>query len=123
MQLNISQSMKLSQQMKLAPRMIQSMEILQLPVMALKERIEQELRDNEILEDQSVDVDSPEVQVEIERAREEATEPMVDQTPLVVDDDHNNEKDFERLLEMSEQWPEEEFLGGSRPSANRISEA
>jgi RNA polymerase sigma-54 factor len=122
MQLNISQSMKLSQQMKLAPRMIQSMEILQLPVMALKERIEQELRDNEILEDQSVDVDSPEVQVEIERAREEATEPMVDQTPLVVDDDHNNEKDFERLLEMSEQWPEEEFLGGSRPSANRISE-
>ncbi len=36
MQLNFSQSMKMSQQMKLAPRMIQSMEILQLPVMALE---------------------------------------------------------------------------------------
>ena len=32
--------MKMSQQMKLAPRMIQSMEILQLPLMALKERID-----------------------------------------------------------------------------------
>ncbi|MCA9007346.1 MAG: hypothetical protein KDA70_18895, partial [Planctomycetaceae bacterium] len=38
MHLNISQQMKLGQQMKLAPRMIQSMEILQLPLQALEER-------------------------------------------------------------------------------------
>ncbi len=36
--------------MKLAPRMIQSMEILQLPLMALEERIEQELAANPVLE-------------------------------------------------------------------------
>jgi RNA polymerase sigma-54 factor len=42
--------MKLGQQMKLAPRMIQSMEILQLSSQALEERIEQELENNATLE-------------------------------------------------------------------------
>lgn len=36
--------------MKLAPHMIQSMEILQLPILALQERIEQELNSNPVLE-------------------------------------------------------------------------
>jgi len=36
--------------MKLAPHMIQSMEILQLPLLALQERIEQELNSNPVLE-------------------------------------------------------------------------
>jgi len=36
--------------MKLAPRMIQSMEILQLPILALQQRIEQELNSNPVLE-------------------------------------------------------------------------
>src|SRR3954469_21949806 len=34
----------------LAPRMIQSMEILQLPIAALQERIERELQENPVLE-------------------------------------------------------------------------
>jgi len=42
--------MRLEQQMKLAPHMIQSMEILQLPLLALQERIEQELDSNPVLE-------------------------------------------------------------------------
>ena len=50
MRFETSQQMKLGQQMKLAPRMIQSMEILQLPLMALQERIEQELESNVALE-------------------------------------------------------------------------
>ncbi len=45
-----SQQMKLGQQMKLAPRMIQSMEILQMPLAELRERIEQELESNPTLE-------------------------------------------------------------------------
>ena len=122
MHLNISQSMKMSQTMKLAPRMIQSMEILQLPIMALKERIEQELRDNEMLEDQVGDLDAPEVEMEMERAREEATEKPVTEKELLVDNERNNEADFERLLEISENWSEDEFSGGLRPSSNRVSE-
>src|SRR5579863_6102490 len=94
MQLGFSQQMKMSQQMKLAPRMIQSMEILQLPIMALKERIEQELRDNEMLEDQVGDSDAPEAEIEMERAREEATEKPMDEKELLVDTERNNEADF-----------------------------
>ncbi|MGL5097745.1 MAG: RNA polymerase factor sigma-54, partial [Planctomycetia bacterium] len=46
----MSQHMRQLQTMKLAPRMIQSMEILQLPVMALEERIRQEASENPALE-------------------------------------------------------------------------
>ena len=40
---------ELRQQMILAPRMIQSMEILLLPIMALQERIQKELQENPVL--------------------------------------------------------------------------
>lgn len=50
MRFQASQQMKLGQQMKLAPRMIQSMEILQMPLTELAERIEQELESNPTLE-------------------------------------------------------------------------
>ncbi|MGI9013456.1 MAG: RNA polymerase factor sigma-54 [Phycisphaerales bacterium] len=50
MRFDTSQQMRTSQQMKLAPRMIQSMEILQMPLMELQERIEQELESNIALE-------------------------------------------------------------------------
>lgn len=124
MQMNLSQQMKMSLQMKLAPRMIQSMEILQLSIMALNERIEQELSENVVLEQTSTDVEisDTEAQVELEKAKEETTVPEVDQKELVVDTDHNNEADFERLLEMSEQWSEDNISSGSRPSINRLNE-
>ncbi len=50
MKLEMRGQMRLEQQMKLAPHMIQSMEILQLPILALQERIEQELNSNPVLE-------------------------------------------------------------------------
>ena len=40
MKLSMTAQMKMTQQMKLAPRMIQSMEVLQLPWLGLLERIE-----------------------------------------------------------------------------------
>ena len=42
--------MRMEQRMKLSPRMIQSMEVLQLPLLALEERIEQEMEANPVLE-------------------------------------------------------------------------
>jgi len=122
MQLNLSQNMRMSQQMKLAPRMIQSMEILQLPVMALQERIEQELGENICLENLLSDPDAPDAGMSLEQSREEANETAVAERELVVDDKNNNEADFERLLEMSEDWPEDNYTSGSKPSSNRISE-
>jgi len=50
MRFDTSQHMRLDQRMKLAPRMIQSMEILQMPLQELQERIEQELEGNVTLE-------------------------------------------------------------------------
>jgi len=50
MKLQMTGQLRLEQQMKLAPHMIQSMEILQLPILALQERIEQELISNPVLE-------------------------------------------------------------------------
>ncbi len=50
MRFDTSQQMKLGQQMKLSPRMIQSMEILQMPLAELHERLEQELESNPTME-------------------------------------------------------------------------
>src|ERR1051325_613762 len=61
MRLDTSQHMRMEQRMKLAPRMIQSMEILQLPLMALEERIEQELAANPVLERKESDYEAPDV--------------------------------------------------------------
>lgn len=49
MRLEATQQLGLHQKMILAPRMIQSMEILQLPILALQERIQQELEENPVL--------------------------------------------------------------------------
>jgi len=50
MRFETGQSMRMGQQMKLAPRMIQSMEILQMPLAELEQRIEEELSSNPTLE-------------------------------------------------------------------------
>ncbi|HEX8200692.1 MAG TPA: RNA polymerase factor sigma-54 [Isosphaeraceae bacterium] len=51
MRLDTSQQMRTDMRLRMAPRMIQSMEILQLPLLALQERIDQELIENPILVD------------------------------------------------------------------------
>ncbi|MHC4137449.1 MAG: RNA polymerase factor sigma-54, partial [Planctomycetota bacterium] len=50
MRLEISLAQKLSLQLKLAPQIIQSIEILQLPALSLQELIETALGENEALE-------------------------------------------------------------------------
>jgi len=71
--------MRLEQRMKLAPRMIQSMEILQLPLMALEERIEQELAGNPVLERKDSEFDQPPDLTAVAGIPKEAVEPA--QTP------------------------------------------
>ena len=111
--------------MKLAPRMIQSMEILQLPIMALKERIDQELVENILLEQDTPETnsDSPDSEVQLEREREsdERESNELERKELVVENDKDNEADFERLLEMSKEWPD--HFSSTSPSANKIDDA
>jgi len=91
--------MKLGQQMKLAPRMIQSMEILQMPLAELEERIEQELESNVALElvENSGDGEA------LARDRQEALDAERDsERPL----DAGEKGDFERLDRFEESNPE-----------------
>lgn len=124
MHMNVGMHLQQKQMMTLSPRMIQSMEILQLPVMALQERIEQEMEENIALEMESSDnaERNGESNGEIEHLEAETPSTDVEERELVVDSDHNNEADFERLMEISSEWPEDNLSAGSRVSSNRIQE-
>ncbi len=116
MRLSFGQELRLVQKQVLAPRMIQSMEILQLPLMALQERIEQEMQENEALELVEEDPDLPEEPVE----QTNPDAPTPEERELVVDE-NKDAADFERLLNMDEEWPDH-FEERSRPSATRLDE-
>ena len=117
MRLSFGQELRQVQKQILAPRMIQSMEILQLPILALEERIQQEMQENPILEMREEDPDLPAEQVEAEPP----DAPTDEERELVIDESASNEKDFERLLQMDAEWPDH-FEERSRPSRNRIEE-
>src|SRR5688500_9868648 len=103
--MQLTHSLQMRPEMRLTPRMIQSMEILQLPLAALEERIEQELQSNPVLEmregesEADVIVDSPEGKPE--RAE--------DEKPLTVTDGPDQSDDFERLSKLSDYLENEEF--------------
>src|SRR5450432_3984668 len=101
MQLSQSTSMRQDMRQMLTPRMIQSMEILQLPLMALEERIEQELQSNPVLE-----VRDSEEQPTIED-RQPPEEPTEGEQMLGMKEDGAD--DFERLNKIGEFFENEEF--------------
>ncbi len=105
------------QTQKLAPRMIQSMEILQLPVLALQERVEQELTENPLLEVQEDELPP----VEVEDDSVDPNRPTEDERELVVRDDQSNTEDFERLANMDSEMPQS--FDDFRTSTNRMQEA
>jgi RNA polymerase sigma-54 factor len=100
MRFDASLQQRLEQRMILAPRMIQAMEILQLPLMALQERIDQELIANPVLELRDRDGGEPDEAPETEEA---AAAPAETEKDLVVREDGSPE-DFERLSEMVDRW-------------------
>ncbi len=115
MRLSFGMEARQLQTQKLAPKMIQSMEILQLPILALQERIDQELSENpllDVVEEEEVDAPGEE--------REDPNRPTEDERELVVQDDASNKDDFERLANMDEDMPES--FDDFRPSANRKQE-
>jgi RNA polymerase sigma-54 factor len=102
MRFDASLQQRLEQRMILAPRMIQAMEILQLPLMALQERIDQELIANPVLELRSQgDESSP---AEENEADESPIAPVAEtERELVVRQD-NEAQDFERLSNLVDRW-------------------
>src|ERR1700750_1504413 len=109
MQLTQSASMRMEQRQLLTPRMIQSMEILQLPLMALEERIEQELQNNPVLElkegDSEAGGEAPQAIVDAPAQRDDTSEA---EQALVVRED-SDAADFDRLEKIGEYLENEEF--------------
>lgn len=118
MRLSLGLEARQLQKQVLAPRMIQSMEILQLPLMALQERIEQELVENPTLEAADTDATLPD---EVPESSDAETPRDLDQRELVVDEKHNNADDFERLVNMDQDMPEP-YEDSIRKSAARMEE-
>ena len=119
---------RLGQTMILAPRMIQSMEILQLPIMALQERIQQELLENPFLE-QKEKTNEDEFNGEFDDFSADATPPerkdVTDpRSELVIDERNGNQEDFDRFdrfLENNRDWGDH-LNEEHRPSSNRVDE-
>ncbi|MEO6436190.1 MAG: RNA polymerase factor sigma-54 [Tepidisphaeraceae bacterium] len=104
----------MDQRQLLTPRMIQSMEILQLPLMALEERIEQELENNPVLEMREGDSDSPESEIATPVDTPDAPNARIEdfseaEKPMVVKETGDQADDFERLAKISEYFENEEF--------------
>ena len=124
MRLDTSLVTRMDQRMLLAPRMIQSMEILQLAVMALQERIEHELEENPVLEVREGDGEAEDA--EFEDFNPLSTDPEhgdVDnpEAPLDIDTRGDAEKDFDRLDAINTDWGDH-FNEEHRVSSNRIDE-
>jgi RNA polymerase sigma-54 factor len=124
MRMSFGQDMRMAQKQMLAPRMIQSMEILQLPQLALEERIEQEIQNNETLEVEEAEGEQAggEPGAPVAEAAPAAIERTLDEKPLVVDQEHANQADFERSYDWASEYPDSDD-DRSRPSAGRIDEA
>jgi len=112
----------------MAPRMIQSMEILQMPLAELQERIERELIENPVLERRETDPSLPsENENESESGRgnedsEKQESQEIGQKELVIGEGRENADDFERLLNLDQDSPaffDDQF----RPSSNRVQDS
>jgi RNA polymerase sigma-54 factor len=107
--MEMQQSLRLEQRQLLTPRMIQSMEILQMPLAALEERIEQELETNPVLEIREDHAEPGEVEV-VDPDHGD------NDTLRVGEGDGDLAADFARLERISEYLENEEFS----PSYNEL---
>jgi len=114
MRIDAGQYMRMDQRMKLSPRMIQSMEILQLPTMALEERIDQELETNPVLELREVEPDETE--------RPEPTDngsTSEEERPMLAHDSESGQStvdDFSRLSDLSDAHDSETWSSNTSES-------
>jgi len=112
MKLEMRNQMRMELRMKLAPHMIQSMEILQLPILALQERIEQELNSNPVLE-----MAEPESHDDADIAQEPVEDDVGDKD-LVVGTDNDKAEDFARLDSLGDGFTD--YMNQAGPFRRRL---
>jgi len=111
MRMEASLQARQEMRMRLAPQIIQSIEILQLPLLELRRRIDQELLENPLLEqaepeeeqeqqeEQAEPAETPEAESPVETPREETVDD-------VTVDETREEEQFERLDELTDYYGE-----------------
>src|SRR5437660_1708655 len=113
MELTQSASLRMDQRQLLTPRMIQSMEILQLPLAALEERIEQELQNNPVLELR--EPEGPGADGEAAPEQGEPREELGDAEQVLVVKETSDAEDFNRLEKISEYLENEDYGMSTAP--------
>ena len=101
MKMEMTGQLRLEQRMKLAPKMIQSMEVLQLPLLALQDKIDAELSSNPVLEIAQSDPDET-----TDTTDQQDISDSQGEKELVVSEDGNNADDFSRLDSLDEDFQE-----------------
>ena len=116
MQLTQGTFQRMEQRQLLTPRMIQSMEILQLPLMALEERIEQELQANPVLEVGQEEAEGEDGAVATATADDGDGRPerAEGERALIVKEDGDSAADFDRLERIVDYLENEEFATNDR---------
>jgi len=107
METNLQMGQKMQQ--KLAPQIIQSIEILQLPMMELRKRVDQELLENPVLEREDA-------QEETEAENEETTEPD-EELAEVEAKDSTEEEDFDTFEDFNDYYNDFANGGGGSSSS------
>jgi RNA polymerase sigma-54 factor len=92
--------MRMGMTQVMTPRMIQSMEILQMPLAALEERIGQELQSNPVLEAKAAQ-DKPSIDTSIDAKPDNAR--------LTIDSDSATGAEFDRLAKIADYLENEEY--------------
>lgn len=131
MRIQMGQHLLQKQVQILAPKMIHSMEILQLPIVELQERIEQELQENPLLDIREGDTvggnepgeGSPEASAvpDDPTAWNEGPAAALGEPTELSPKEKQREEEFDRLLNMNEEW-DSHFDSAGRASSNRVEE-
>ena len=110
MRFDLSQKLRTSQQLRLAPRLIQSMEVLQMPLAQLQERVEQELERNVAIEQVE-----PEASDEDRAQEQEQAELEIPEKPLESGEATETGAAFERAREFERDYGE-----GAQPTTRHM---
>ena len=105
----------MSQQMKMTPRMIQSMEILQLSMQELEQRLQEALETNIALE---LDDPAPDDRAVLEQRKEQDRIDSEGERELFTDVETNSEGNFERLATMESAFSEDMNPDAKMPSTD-----
>lgn len=117
-QAKVTQSLKQTQRMIMSPQMQQAIHLLQMPILELTNTLETELAQNPILE--SIQ-EAPDDDHDLSRLEEENLEENEDQDPIPEKELVFNEKDFEVLKQIDEEF-RDHFLESGNYYLKRTSE-